>query len=107
MTLLPHEREYWDARAHVVHHPVTCAPDPACIVHNPSDHELRHLPITRFGNVFYRLCTHDFFLRDPDAMNYYARQAIAYTDFAPVHYANCTDRRPPRDTPNTLHQVFA
>lgn len=47
-----------------------------CVVHNPSDHSLRELPL-RFDvtkKAFYRVCSHGEHHQDPDERSYWTNQ---------------------------------
>lgn len=62
-----------------VHHPNTCASDPGCIIHHPSQHHMRTWPIIwRADAPAERVCPHGIGHPDPDSLAHLARTLPDY-----------------------------
>lgn len=62
-----------------------------CALHNPSDHEYRHLPLWYSGNSFYRLDASlpNKIIIDPDDYDYNRKDRVIFSNSA--HCNNCGD----------------
>lgn len=66
------------------HGPELCKDDPACCIHKPSDHPLRHAPLQWRADLglMERRCPHGIGHPDPDDLAFKKRTMDDYDDYA-------------------------